>query len=212
MTKILGMVFFLLAAIVLMLSITNFTGQFSAAVEVAEHGDQHGVSTTTTDLRLAMAIQFGVQLLVTAVLAIVGWFLYSSETEQIGYLIASAVLLIAVVVIRVTPVLPMSAARLSAGTAFYGTQVTLRVSDDDTAYYVTLPQNESYRVARVAPDQPEGKAQVILDFHGDQGLLSTYMRSASPVTVIGSVAGTRTIARAKEVFMVPRVKVYRVGG
>ncbi len=212
MTRTLGMGFFLLAGIVLLLAITNFTGQFSAAGEVAEHDSEYGLSTTTTDLRLAMGIQFLVQILVTGLLAVVGWFLFSSETEQIGYLIAAGVLLTAMGVIRLTPVLPMSMARLSAGTAFYGTQVALEVSADDTAYYVTLPQNASYRIGRVAPDQPEGKAHVLLDFRGDQSLLGTYLKSASPVTVIGSVSGTRTLARDREVFMVPRVKVYRVGG
>jgi len=211
MTKFLGILIFLTAAVVLIIAITNFTPQFSAAGTVADQQQQYGLSTTTTDLRYAMGIEFIVQLIVTGLLAVLGWFLYGSETEQYGYMVVLGVLLLAMVIVRVTPVLPYSMAKLSPGTAFYGVRLKLPASSDATSYYVTLPQSKTFRVAVVDSAAEEGKGLVMLDFGPDQTLLNTYLQSRPPVAVLGSVAGTATIARERLVFMIPKVKVLKIG-
>lgn len=211
MTKTAGVLFFALAAIALALAISNYTGQFVSAAEIAQKYKDTGI--TTTDLRFAMGVSFVVEILVAAGLALVGWFLFGSETEQYAYLIATGVLLLASIVIRVAPVLPISAARVSPTLAFFGSQVRLSIIADDTVSYVTLPPSPQYRVGRVkAPS--EKQAAVLLDFRGNQSLMQTYLQSTAPATVVGSVSGTRTLwqPQSKAIFMVPRVKVYKVGG
>ena len=215
MTKSLGVVLFLLGALVLGLAINNFVAQFASADYVAAHAQDLGLTTSTTNLRFGMGGQLLVQILVAALLAVVGWFLYGSETEQYGYAIVFGVLLIASVVIRYSPVLPLALGRLSPGTAFFAAQVaiTLPPGADVTPAYVTLPPNQaSYRVVVADATRPEGKGAVLLDFHGDQNLMTSYARARWPVQVVGSLAGTRTIARENSQWLIPRVKVYRVAG
>ena len=211
MTKTAGILYILLAAVVLAISIGNFAGQFGAAAEIAGSGFDDSLSTT--DLRWSMGVQFLVDLLVVAVIAIVGWFLHGSETEQYAYVIATGVLLIGSLTIRLMPLVPISAARLSPTIFFYGAQVQMTFTDDDKSYYQTLPQGDRFRVGRLEGGLPEKQGEVLLDFRGDEALMEKYFSAPWPVKVRGSVSGTRTLVRAKErvIFLAPRVKVFKVG-
>ncbi len=211
MTKTAGVLYIVIAAVVLALSIGNFAGQFAAAGDVVNQFKEQDLSTT--DLRWSMGIQFLVDIVVVAALAIVGWFLFGSETEQYGYVIATGLLLIGGVTIRLTPLVPITAARLSPTVFFYGTQVRVTFTADDTRAYVTLPESDQYLVGRLGEGLPEKQAAVLLDFHGDNQLKQAYWFGAWPATVIGSVSGTRTLVnrmQARNIFLVPRVKVYKV--
>lgn len=211
MTKIAGVLFILLAAALLIIAITNFTPQFAAASGIAAQQTQYGLTTTTTDLRFAMGIQLVVQIFVVGFLALLGWFLYGSETEQYGYVIAVGVLALFMALIRLTPVMSWGAVKLSPGTLFYGTQAKLSITQDASRWYVTMPTSDQYRIGTVDDKAPEGKGVILLDFHKDQQLLNTYTQSPKPVDVIVSISGTGTIARSKEVFMIPKAKVWKVG-
>ncbi|HEY3398081.1 MAG TPA: hypothetical protein VGM19_10545 [Armatimonadota bacterium] len=208
MTKTAGMIFFIMAALVLGLAIANYTGQFTAAAGVAEQYRDTGLNTT--DLRFAMGESFVIQLVIVGILGILGWFLFGSETEQVMYLVITGLIVVGSVVVRLTPLLPLNMARLSPVSAFYGAQVEFQMSADDTMFYLTLPRDTNYRVARLGKDLPEKDGHVLLDFHKDQALASAYARSKVPVTVVGTVTGTRTLVREREIFLVPRVKVYQV--
>ncbi len=210
-TKTAGIVFFIAAALVLAIAISNFAGQFSAAGDIAGKGDLKTV--TTTDLRWAMGVQFLIDMLVVGALVIVGWFLFGSETEQWAYVIATAVLLMGGLTIRLTPLVPMTAARVSPTVFFYGTQVELELTDDDTEFYTILPPSDRFRVGRLGQGAGEKQTEVLLDFRGDTELTQAYWKGPWPVTVIGSVSGTRTLIRPQEriTFLVPRVRVFKVG-
>ena len=212
MTKTAGILYFIAAALVLAIAITNFAGQFSAAGDIAGKDDFKTV--TTTDLRWSMGVQFLVDMLVVAAIAIVGWFLFGSETEQYAYVIATGVLLLGGLVIRFTPLVPITAARLSPTVFFYSTQVKLELVNDDTALYTTLPKSDQFRVGRLGQGAGEKQTEVLLDFHGNAALAQAYWNGPWPVTVIGSVSGTRTLVRPLEriIFLTPRVRVFKVGG
>lgn len=211
MTKASGVVFIILAAVVLGLAISNFAGQVDAAGHVAGKGEYK--TLTTTDLRWSMGVQFLIDLLVVALLAIVGWFLYGSETEQYIYMVLTGLLLISGIIIRLSPLVPITAARLSPTIFFYGTQVKLELVNDDTSYYDTLPKSDTFRVARLGVGTGEKQTQVLLDFRGSTELANAYWQGPWPVTVVGSVSGTRTLVRPAErvTFLVPRVRVFKVG-
>jgi hypothetical protein len=212
MTKTAGVLFIALAVIVLAAAIGNFAGQSTAAATVADR--LHTLELTTTDLRWPMGVQFLIDLVVVAPLAIIGWFLFGSETEQYAYVVITGLLLVGGAVIRFTPLVPLTAARLSPTVFFLGAQVQVTLTNDDTSAYLTLPENaQDFRVGRVE-GQTEKQTEVLLDFHGDSSLAQQYWNGPWPVTVLGSVGGTRTLlnqAQGKDIFLVPRVKVFKVG-
>jgi hypothetical protein len=211
MTKTAGVLYFIVAAVVLAVIIGNFAGQFAAAGDVVSQFKEQDLSTT--DLRWSMGVQFLVDLVVVAAIAIVGWFLFGSETEQYAYVIATGLLLIGALTIRLTPLVPITAARLSPTVFFYGTQVRVTFTADDTRAYVTLPQSDQFLVGRMGENLPEKQAHVLLDFHGSSELKQAYWYGQWPATIIGSVSGTRTLVnrtQARNCFLVPRVKVYKV--
>jgi len=168
---------------------------------------------STTDLRWSMGVQFLVDIIVVGAIAIVGWFLFGSEVEQYAYVIATGLLLIGGLTIRLTPLVPITTARLSPTVFFYGTQVKVTLTADDTRAYVTLPESDQFRVGRMAQGLPAKQATVLLDFRGDEELKQAYWYGKWPATIIGSVSGTRTLVpytRARDCFLAPRVKVYKV--
>jgi hypothetical protein len=211
MTKITGVLFILLAVALLVITISNFTVQFAAAGPVAEKQGDYGLTTTTTDLRLAMGIELLVQILVVGVLALIGWFLYASETEQYAYVIVVGVIFLVMVLVRVTPLLSWSTIRISPGTLFYGCQSRLALVSDATQWYATMPTSDQFRVGTVNASAPQGKGVILLDFHNDQELLTKYTQSPKPVEVVVSISGTGTIAWKRDVFMIPKAKVWKVG-
>jgi hypothetical protein len=213
MTKTAGVLFIVLAAVVLGAGIVNFAGQCAAAGPVADQFKS--VDLATTDLRWSMGVEFLLDFLVAAVTGIVGWFLFGSETEQYAYVILTGLLLIGGTVIRFSPLVPLSAARMSSNCFFLAAQVKLTLNNDDTTAYTTLPvDTQDYRIGRVE-GQSEKETEVLLDFHGDQTLEQAYWSGPWPVTIIGSMGGTRTIinnaTNRKGIFLVPRVKVWKIG-
>jgi hypothetical protein len=211
MTKITGILFFLLAAAMLVITITNFTPQFAAANGIAAKQSQYGLTTTTTDLRWASGVELVVQLIVVSLIVMLGWFLYGSETEQNGYVIVVGVLILAAALIRMTPMISWNTLKVSPGTLFYGCQAKITLVGDASRFYVTLPVSDQYRIGTVDEKAPEGKGVILLDFHKDQELLTQYTQAPKPVEVLVSVSGTGTIAREKVVKMIPKAKVWKVG-
>jgi hypothetical protein len=215
MTKMTGILWMLFGAVVLMIAITNYSPQSTAAGGVADHQASTGLTTNTTDLRMAMGAELLIQVLVAAVLGIVGWFLYGSETDQWGYVIATGVLIVIMGAIRMTPLVPFATARKSPGTLFYGTVLKIAVVQDQTSYYVTLPDTNAtnnYRVAAVDTAAPEGQGVILLDFHGDTDLFKAYMSASAPATMLVTISGTATIVRGAHInFLIPKAKVTKVG-
>jgi hypothetical protein len=213
MTKTAGVLFIVVAAIVLFTAIANFSGQCAAAATVADQFKSQDL--TTTDLRWSMGVQFLVDIIVVAVIAIVGWFLFGSETEQLAYVAIIGLLVLGGATIRLTPLVPITMARISPTVFFMGTQVKVTLTNDDTTAYVTLPEGDpqTLRVGRIEGPN-EKQTEVLLDFRGDTTLFNAYWKGPWPVTIIGSMAGTRTLCNrtsVRDIFMVPRVKVFRVG-
>jgi hypothetical protein len=173
------------------------------------------VDLSTTDLRWSLGVEFLLDCLVTVVVGIIGWFLFGSETEQYAYVVLTGLLLIGGAVIRFTPLVPLTAARMSPNCFFLAAQVKVTLTNDDTTAYVTLPEDaQNYHIGRVE-GQTEKETEVLLDFHGDQTLYNAYWAGPWPVTILGSMAGTRTVINKattrKGIFLVPRVKVWKVG-
>jgi hypothetical protein len=213
MTRTLGMLFFVLGGVVLLLGVLNLTAQWSDAGYITDNPRQFKIDLSSTDLRLAMGLQLIGEILVVGGLVAVGWFLYASELEQTTYLIASGVVLVGMIAVRVTPVLPLSVARYSINAALFGTRVRLELQQpeaDQTSQWLTMPLNDFQRVVVWDPHRPAGRNLAILDFQGDAALRDAYLGSQPPVVVIGSAQGTRTIAQKSTSHMVPRIKVIRL--
>ena len=211
MNKVLGIVFFILAGLVLALGIANMAPQFSAAQTVADHQSDYKLETNTTDLRIRPGVEFTIQIFVAAALGMLGFYLYNSETEQTGYAIVVGVLVLGTILIRVTPILPWSVVKLSPGTAFYGTVGKLPLTGDATSWYTVLPMDKNFRIG-VADANAVGEGKGVAAFlFPDEIMAHSYDATAGKTVILGSISGTATIARGSHLaFLIPKIKVNEI--
>jgi hypothetical protein len=208
LTRLLGVLVLAVAATILVVSFLDVGAQYATVPQLTAQAEQLGLDTTTTNLRFGIGAGMIVDVVVVLALAVVGWWLTTCETQQFAYLYVAAAILIASVVVRTTPVVPLSISRYSPRAFFFGAQVTGSVVGDETARWVIIPQRPNLRLATVTPlGQTEGGAQVILDFGLRQDLLSQYLTASPPLPLKGLVMGTHSIAAAKELHCLPTVRV-----
>lgn len=198
LTRFSGLLFLAFAAGVIIMSIVD------TAPEIMAANEQLGDEPINSSVKFNIGAQIVFDVFAVAAFALFGWFLWTSEIQQTWAVVITALLLIASIVIRVEPLLPMSVARHSPGIAFWGAYVV----DDyypppppaqgQTRNVTTFPVNQYYRLAvtepNLSPGTPHKDKAVALNFNKAQAALGTFYASGvQGMQITGRVAGTRTI-------------------
>jgi len=218
LTRFSGMLFLICAVLAIVLSIMDTAPEFNSAR--VELGDE----PIGSSVRFKIGSEIVFDVFVVAGLALFGWFLWSSEIQQTWAIVITFLLLTGSIVIRVTPVLPMSVARHSPGMAFWGALVIddyypspLKVTNQArkiTAY----PANEYYLLAVTEPKLSGNEAHpgeaVALDFNKAQPAHAQFWAAGwQGAQITGTLAGTRTILDydfERVVYSVPHLMVQKV--
>ncbi len=215
MNRALGVSVIAIAAIYLIVSLSDFLPKYSTVPELVDNQKQLGLTTSTTNLRFHMGLEMVVDGIVVALLVVLGWWLTTTETQQYAYLIALGVVIIALVVLWNMPLVPFNIARISPQGAFYYAQVELEVAGDNTGAWVIIPERQGQRLGLTEVYQDPkliGKKEVVLEFGDNRTALDAYVRARPPVRILGRMNGTRNLAIEKYIYTVPAVKVLEVGG
>ncbi len=214
MNRALGFTVMAIAAIYLVVSLTDFLPKYGAVPELVDNQKRLGLTTSTTNLRFHMSLEIVVDVIVVGLLVVLGWWLTTTETQQYAYLIVLGVVVITLVVLWSTPVLPFNIARISPQGAFYYAQVELEVAGDNTGAWVIVPERPGQRLGLTEVYQDPkliGKKEVVLEFADNRTALEAYMRAQPPVRILGRMNGTRNLAIEKYSYTGPAVKVLEVG-
>lgn len=226
-TRLAGYLLLLIAAGSLIITLMHFIPDYAAAgaigewaereMRAARPGDATGVGvqqpthepmlqTTVTNLRFHVGARIVVNLLVIGALAIAGWWLTTSEVQQVIWIILVGLFLVFSVIVRASPVLPLSVLKFSPGGAFYGAQVQVPIYNDITGQKVIITQKKTMRIAQtLTPDGQPGDL-VVLEFPRDS-VARQYAGSTLPLTVTGNVRWTAGVAKGTEVQSVPLIVV-----
>ena len=213
MTRIVGFAVIVCAVVYLAVTLVDFVPQYSATDEIVAQQDELGLTTTTTNLRFHIGLHIVVDIIVLIAFGLLAWWLIGSETQQYGHAIGLAVLVVGSIIIRVTPIVPFGTARLSPAGAFFRCQVRVPVAADTSSAWVVIPLRKSQRVAvtEIYTDTSLiGDKELVLDFGDNQSLLSQYLSSHPPVTLLGSMNGTRVLAVGKDLYTVLCIKVIQI--
>ena len=218
LTRFSGMLFLICAVLAIVLSIMDTVPDFKSAR--TELGDE----PIGSSVRFKIGSEIVFDVFVVAGLALFGWFLWSSEIQQIWAVVITFLLLTGSIVIRVTPVLPMSVARHSPGMAFWGALViddyypaplkTMNQARKVAAY----PSNQYYLMAvtesKLSGSEAHPDESVALDFNKAQSSYAQFWAAGwQGVQITGTVSGTRTILDSdfeRVVYSVPHLMVQKV--
>jgi len=214
MNRTLGFLIMAVAVVYLLVSAVDFVPKYTAVPQLVHDQDKLGLSTTTTNLRFHIGQEMVVDVIVVALIGILGWWLTTTETQQYAYWTIFIVVVIGLFVLWNVPLVPFKVARVSPQGAFYYAQVKVKLAADTTERgWVIIPTKQNQRVAVTEIYQDErsvGKKEVVLEF-ADNATLNQYLSAAWPVTVFGRMKGTRNLAYGKFIYTVPGVKVLEVG-
>ncbi len=211
-SRMLGFVILLIAAGYLLVALLDIGPEYASVAQIVDNQEQLGLETSTTNLRFRIGLELLVDILCIGLLALVGWWLTTVETQQFTYLYVGGAIILASIVLRVTPLLPLEVARYSPGAFFFGVKVAGAATSDETANWVIIPPRETLRVATIAPPgKTQGGTAAILDFGIRKDLQQEYLSSYPPVPIQGMVSGTHNIASGNKLFALPRVKVQALG-
>ena len=215
MNKTLGFLILALALLYLLVSVTDFLPKYTEVPKLVKDQKKLGLTTSTTNLRFHIAMEMVVDVIVVGLLAVLGWWLTTTETQQYAYWAIFVVVVIGLIVLWSTPLLPFKVARISPQGAFYYAQVEVELAADTTGQgWVIIPAKQRQRVAVTEIYQDErsiGKKEVVLEFP-DNSTLDQYARAGAPVTILGRMKGTRNLAFGKFIYTVPGIQVLEVGG
>lgn len=215
MNRTLGFLIMAVALVYLLVSVTDFLPKYTAVPELVDNQEKLGLSTSTTNLRFHISLEMVVDVIVVALIGILGWWLTTTETQQYAYWTIFIVVLIGLIVLWSTPLLPFKVARISPQGAFYYAQVNVELAADTTEQgWVIIPTKQNQRVAVTETYQDErsiGKKELVLEFT-DNNTLNQYVGAAGPVTILGRMKGTRNLAYGKFIYTVPGVQVLKVRG
>ncbi len=211
-SRVLGFVILLIAAVYVVVAVVDNGSEYTSAPRVVEQYEDQGLQLGTTDIRFRVGIEGIVDLVCIGLLVLVGWWLTTVETQQYTYLYVGGAILLASIVIRVTPLVPPDIARYSPGALFFGACVSVNAVSDETANWIIIPPRQTLRVATVTgAGQQQGGIPVILDFAVRQDLQQRYLSSYPPVPIEGIVFGTHVVVRAKELHILPCIRVQAIG-
>ncbi len=215
LTRLAGYLLLLFAAIHLVISLIDFAPEYAAAGNIGANAEKYGLQTSETNLRFKLGLEFTVDVLIVGVLAIAGWWLTTTEVIQIVWIIIIGIYVILSIIVRASPVLPLSIAKYSPGGAFYGAQIQVPIGADVTfAYqgdqamrqYVVITKKQDVRVAQALTPQGQQSDLVVLDL-SDKVAAQQYMSSTVPLTVTGTVAGTGSYAKGNQLWTTIQIRV-----
>lgn len=213
-TKAAGILIIIVGVIYLLVGIVNMGPTWSAAPGVVDKSDVYGLNMDSTNVRFKIGAQLGLEIVICLVLGLIGWWLNTQEVRQLWYVYMLTLFIIASVVIRGSPMIGITTAKLSPAMAFYGAAVQFDSMGDTTAGWVTIPVNQSYRVGvfGLYKDASQmGSTEVVLDFSGNTSAMQQFVSGGGRAKITGRVMGTRVIALKNQVFIAPLVSVERVG-
>ena len=215
MNRTLGFLIMAVALVYILVSAADFLPKYGAVPELVKNQKELGLSTSTTNLRFHISLEMVVDVIVVALIGILGWWLTTTETQQYAYWTIFIVVVIGLFVLWNVPLVPFKVARISPQGAFYYAQVNVELAGDTTEQgWVIIPPKQGQRVAVTETYQDEGsigKKELVLEF-ADSNTLGQYISAARPVTVLGRMKGTRNLAYGKFIYTVPGVQVLRVRG
>ncbi len=215
MNRTLGFLIMAVGLVYLLVSIADFAPKYGAVPELVDNQERLGLSTTTGNLRFHISLEMVVDVIVVALIGILGWWLTTTETQQHAYWTIFIVVVIGLFVLWNVPLVPFKVARISPQGAFYYAQVEVKLAADTTEQgWVIIPPKDGQRVAVTEIYQDEqsiGKKELVLEFT-DNNTLNQYIGATAPVTVLGRMKGTRNIAYDKFIYTVPGVQVLKVRG
>ncbi len=215
MNKTLGFLIMAVGLVYILVSVADFAPKYNAVPELVDNQEKLGLSTTTGNLRFHISLEMVVDVIVVALIGILGWWLTTTETQQHAYWTIFIVVVIGLIVLWNVPLVPFKVARISPQGAFYYAQVDVKLAADTTEQgWVIIPPKQNQRVAVTETYQDEryiGKKEVVLEFT-DNNTLNQYLGAAGPVTVLGRMKGTRNLAYDKFIYTVPGVQVLEVRG
>jgi len=215
MNRTLGFLIMAVALVYILVSVADFLPKYNAVPELVRNQEDLGLGTSTTNLRFHISLEMVVDVIVVALLAVLGWWLTTTETQQYAYWTIFIVMVISLIVLWNVPLVPFKVARVSPQGAFYYAQVEVELAGDTTEQgWVVIPTKQNQRVAITENYQDErsiGKKELVLEFANDTAL-NQYLGAAGPVTVLGRMKGTRNLAYGKFIYTVPGVQVLKVRG
>lgn len=221
LTRLSGLIFLILAGMALIMGFVDMIPEWTDAARTLAEGDRALPIATSVKYKIGGELVFDV--LAAGALAIFGWFLFTSEIQQTWAVIITGIIVVACIVVRVTPLLPLSTGKVSPGLAFWGAQVYADV------YRPPLKPASRRRMARTFPhprevgvfvtkpqlsgDKPHPAETVVLDFSKRPALVQEYLGQPRGAKVTGALAGTRTILDYdfdKTVYTAPHLMVLKV--
>ena len=215
MNRTLGFLIMAVALVYLLVSVADFLPKYTAVPELVDNQERLGLSTSTTNLRFHISLEMVVDVIVVALIGVLGWWLTTTETQQYAYWTIFIVVVIGLAVLWSTPLLPFKVARISPQGAFYYAQVEVELATDTTGQgWVIIPTKQNQRVAVTETYQDErsiGKKELVLEFT-DNNMLNQYVSATAPVTILGRMKGTRNLAYDNFICTVPGVQVLKVRG
>ncbi len=215
MNRTLGFLIMAVGLVYILVSVADFLPKYSAVPELVQNQEDLGLSTTTGNLRFHISLEMVVDVIVVALIGILGWWLTTTETQQYAYWTIFIVVVIGLFVLWNVPLVPFKVARISPQGAFYYAQVQVELAGDTTEQgWVIIPPKQNQRVAVTETYQDEGsigKKELVLEFT-DNAALNQYLGAAGPVTVLGRMKGTRNLAYGRFIYTVPGVQVLKVRG
>ena len=214
-TRLAGYLLLLFAALHLVISLADFAPEYAAAGNIGANAEKYGLQTSDTNLRFKLGLEFTIDVLIVGVLAIAGWWLTTTEVIQIVWIIFIGIYVIISIVVRTSPVLPLSIAKHSPGGAFYGAQIQVPIGADVTfamqneqpvRQYVVVTKKQDVRVAQSVTPQGQASDIVVLDL-SDKAASTQYMGCTAPLTITGTIAGTGSYAKGNQMWTTTQIRV-----
>ncbi|MGD9495189.1 MAG: hypothetical protein AB7Y46_02645 [Armatimonadota bacterium] len=220
LTRTCGLLFLAAAAITVILAIVDTAPEAIDAANQLREGNNPLPVATSVKYRIGSEVLTDVLAIVC--FALFGWFLWTSEIQQSWAVVITALLLIASITVRSTPLLSIDVARHSPGLAFWGALViddyypAPLAQGKRTRTASTFPMNQYTRLAvterGLSGDQPHPAQSVILDFTNAPALMSQFYASGG-AQITSKAAGTRTILdwdHDKAIYPVPHLMVLQI--
>jgi len=224
LTKLCGLILLITAGVVLILGLVDMVPEMSAATHTLVRGGAGSAplpEATSVKYKIGAEILFDI--IGAAIFALFGWFLFTSEIQQTWAVVIVGVLALGSIIIRATPVMPLSVGKLCGGSVFWGAKVYTDMywpplkPGTERRDVSTFPQSQNLRMGvtkpRLGGDKPHGAETVVLDFAKAPSLINQFYGRPGGSKVIGTLAGTRTILDRdfeKMVYSVPHLMVEKV--
>ena len=224
LTKVSGLIFLIFAALAVILGIVDMAPEFSdAGGRLLRGGAGSDPLPIATSVKYKIGGELAVDIIVAGAVAIFGWFLFTSEIQQTWAVVITGIIVLALIVTRVTPLVPLNAGKVSPGFAFWGAEVYADVyhpplkAGSRGRRAMTFPQPQHVRLGVTKPslsgEELHVAETVVLDFTRRPRLIDQFYGHPRGAKLTGSLAGTRTILDYdfdKIVYTVPHLMVEKV--